>query len=86
MPQENLKERYQNDMQTTAAPKQILEQPKVKKSIGKYIGRGAAVFFTLLLLAVYSIFALCYVNSKKSCGPVCIAGKCHKMGSRTIFR
>ncbi len=64
MPQENLKERYQNDMQTPTAPKQILEQPKVKKAIGKYIGRGAAVFFTLLLLAVYSIFALCYVIAK----------------------
>ena len=38
MPQENLKERYQNDMQTPAAPKQTLEQPKVKTGIGKYIG------------------------------------------------
>lgn len=40
------------------------EQPKAKKSIGKYIGRGAVVFFTLLFLVVYSVFALCHVIAK----------------------
>lgn len=71
MPQENLKEQYRKDerrlqMSKAISPKPEFspEQPKAKKSIGKYIGRGAAVFFTLLLLVVYSIFALCYVIAK----------------------
>jgi len=67
MPQKELKELYQKDIQTTttAAPMQTLvQQPKAKKSIGKYIGRGAVVFFTLLLLIVYSVFALCFVIAK----------------------
>lgn len=42
----------------------IIKQPKAKKSAVKYIGRGAIVFFTLLLLILYSVFALCFVIAK----------------------
>lgn len=60
----------ENSPHTPIAKENFLEpeftpkQPKAKKSFGKYIGRGAAVFFTLLLLIVYSVFALCFVIAK----------------------
>lgn len=35
-----------------------------KSSAGKYIARGAAVFFTAILLVVYAVFALCFVIAR----------------------
>lgn len=41
-----------------------VETQKRKRSVGKYIGRGAAIFGAVLFLTVYSVFALCFMIAK----------------------
>ena len=47
---------------TEAVP--IVRVSKRKVPVGRYIARGAAVFFTAIFLVVYAVFALCFVIAK----------------------
>ncbi len=57
------KEMYTDPVQPSKAVS-VREVQKHKIPVGKYIGRGAAIFGAVLFLTVYAVFALCFTIAK----------------------